>query len=157
MRSGGSDMAGPIWRNTMTKLLAGRKDVKFAVPSSVVQRDVCKNNGNLADKKGPNTYVEYFMAGALPTGSCTAEPTMIDVCETETGKEVSIDETKYDEAKYSKDTANCKPPTMSVCELATGNVITINKSDFDSTKHSTNTTNCTATDDESPPIITPLP
>ncbi|MGE5299063.1 MAG: hypothetical protein ACM3KF_03415, partial [Acidobacteriota bacterium] len=60
-------------------------------------------------------------------------------------------------AKYSKDTANCKPPTMSVCELATGNVITINKSDFDSTKHSTNTTNCTATDDESPPIITPLP
>ena len=157
MRSGGSDMAGPIWRNTMTKLLAGRKDVKFAVPSSVVQRDVCKNNGNLADKKGPNTYVEYFMAGALPTGSCTAEPTMIDVCETETGKVVSIDETKYDEAKYSKDTANCKPPTMSVCELATGNVITINKSDFDSTKHSTNTTNCTATDDESPPIITPLP
>ncbi len=157
MRSGGSDMAGPIWRNTMTKLLAGRNDVKFAAPSSVVQRDVCKNNGNLADKKGPNTYVEYFMAGALPTGSCTAEPTMIDVCETETGKVVSIDETKYDEAKYSKDTANCKPPTMSVCELATGNVITINKSDFDSTKHSTNTTNCTATDDESPPIITPLP
>ena len=157
MRSGGSDMAGPIWRNTMTKLLAGRKDVKFAVPSSVVQRDVCKNNGNLADKKGPNTYVEYFMAGALPTGSCTAEPTMIEVCETETGKVVSIDETKYDEAKYSKDTANCKPPTMSVCELATGTVVTINKSDFDSTKHSTNTTNCTATDDESPPIITPLP
>ncbi len=157
MRSGGSDMAGPIWRNTMTKLLAGRNDVKFAAPSSVVQRDVCKNNGNLADKKGPNTYVEYFMAGALPTGSCTAEPTMIEVCETETGKVVSIDETKYDEAKYSKDTANCKPPTMSVCELATGNVITINKSGFDSTKHSTNTTNCTATDDESPPIITPLP
>lgn len=157
MRSGGSDMAGPIWRNTMTKLLAGRKDVKFAAPSSVVQRDVCKNNGNLADKKGPNTYTEYFMAGALPTGSCTAEPTMIEVCETETGKVVSIDETKYDDAKYSKDTANCKPPTMSVCELATGNVITINKSDFDSTKHSTNTTNCTATDDESPPIITPLP
>ena len=149
MRSGGSDMAGPIWRNTMTKLLAGRKDVKFAVPSSVVQRDVCKNNGNLADKKGPNTYVEYFMAGALPTGSCTAEPTMIDVCETETGKVVSIDETKYDEAKYSKDTANCKPPTMSVCELATGNVITINKSDFDATKHSTDTENCVAEDDDS--------
>lgn len=149
MRSGGSDMAGPIWRNTMTKLLSGRKDVKFATPSSVVQRDVCKNNGNLADKKGPNTYVEYFMAGALPTGSCTAEPTMIEVCETETGKVVSIDETKYDDAKYSKDTTNCKPPTMSVCELATGNVITINKSDFDSTKHSTDTENCVAEEDDS--------
>lgn len=149
MKSGGSDMAGPIWRNTMTKLLAGRKDVKFAVPSSVVQRDVCKNNGGLADKKGPNTYSEYFMAGALPTGSCAAEPTMIEVCETETGKVISIDETKYDETKYSKDTANCKPPTMSVCELATGNVITINKSDFDTTKHSNDTENCEAVDDSS--------
>lgn len=149
MKSGGSDMAGPIWRNTMTKLLAGRKDVKFAVPSSVVQRDVCKNNGGLADKKGPNTYSEYFMAGALPTGSCAAEPTMIEVCETETGKVISIDETKYDETKYSKDIANCKPPTMSVCELATGNVITINKSDFDTTKHSNDTENCQAEDEDS--------
>ena len=149
MKSGGSDMAGPIWRNTMTKLLAGRKDVKFAVPSSVVQRDVCKNNGGLADKKGPNTYSEYFMAGALPIGSCAAEPTMIEVCETETGKVISLDEAKYDETKYSKDTANCKPPTMSVCELATGNVITINKSDFDATKHSNDTENCEAVDDGS--------
>ena len=55
----------------------------------------------------------------------------------------------YDEAKYSKDTANCKPPTMSVCELATGNVITINKSDFDATNHSTDTENCVAEDDDS--------
>lgn len=149
MKSGGSDMAGPIWRNTMSKLLTGRKDVKFAVPSSVVQRDVCSNNGGLANKKGPNTYSEYFMAGALPTNSCTAEPTMIDVCEIETGKVVQIDETKYDETKYSKDTANCKPPTMNVCELQTGTVITINKSDFDAAKHSTDTENCEPEDNDS--------
>lgn len=148
MRSGGSDMAGPIWRNTMTKLLSGRKDVKFAVPSSVVQRDVCRANGGLANKKGPNTYTEYFVAGALPTNSCEAEPTMISVCEKATGKVISIDETTYDETKHSKDTANCKPPTQEVCEIATGKVITINSSDFDNTKHSTDTTNCTPPDED---------
>jgi len=148
MRSGGSDMAGPIWRNTMTKLLSGRKDVKFAVPSSIVQRDVCKANGGLANRVGPNTYKEYFMAGALPTNSCEAAPTMIDVCEKATGKVISIDETTYDETKHSKDTANCKPPTQEVCEIATGKVITINPADFDSAKHSTDITNCKPPQDD---------
>ena len=74
---------------------------------------------------------------------------MIDVCEIETGKVVQIDETKYDETKYSKDTANCKPPTMNVCELQTGTVITINKSDFDAAKHSTDTENCEPEDNDS--------
>lgn len=145
MRSGGSDMAGPIWRNTMTKLLAGKPNAQFPVPGTIVQRNVCKGNGGLAEKAGGNTYSEYFMAGALPTNSCNVEPTMISVCETSTGKVISIDETTYDESKHSKDTTNCKPPTMEVCELSTGNVITINKSEFDSTKHSTDTEDCKAT------------
>ncbi len=145
MKSGGSDMAGPIWRNTMSKILAGKANTQFPVPGTIVQRNVCKGNGGLAEKAGPNTYNEYFMAGALPTNSCVAEPTMIDVCETATGKVVSIDETTFDESKYSKDTANCKPPTMEVCETATGKVITINKSEFDSTKHSTDTEDCEVT------------
>lgn len=142
MRSGGSDMAGPMWRNTMTKLLAGKADAKFAMPSSIVQREVCKSNGGLANKSGANTYSEYFMAGALPTLSCQAEPTMISVCEKSSGKVTAIDETTYDETKYSKDTANCKPPTIEVCELATGKVITIDDEDYDSTKHSKDTDNC---------------
>lgn len=145
MRSGGSDMAGPIWRNTMSKLLSGKPNAQFLIPGTIVQRNVCKGNGGLAEKAGGNTYTEYFMAGALPTNSCNVEPTMISVCETSTGKVISIDETTYDESKHSKDTANCKPPTMEVCELSTGEVITINKSEFDSTKHSTDTEDCEAT------------
>lgn len=148
MRSGGSDMAGPIWRNTMTKLLSGKENVQFPVPSSVVQRDTCSANGGLATKAGSNTYKEYFMAGALPTTSCNAAPTMISVCELSTGKVLSIDEATFSESKYSKDTANCKPPTQQVCELETGEVITINTEDFDSTRHSTDTANCSAADDE---------
>ena len=160
MRSGGSDMAGPMWRNTMTKLLAGRADVKFVMPSSIVQRNVCKSNGGLAEKAGSNTYSEYFMAGGLPTQSCTVEPTMISVCETASGKVVSIDETTYTDEKYSKDTANCKPPTIEVCELATGKVITIDEEEYDATKYSKDTENCKATTDSgtgTTPIIPSSP
>lgn len=142
MRSGGSDMAGPIWRKTMTQLLNGRQDKPFAIPSGIVQREVCKGNGGLADKKGPNTYNEFFMSGALPTNNCTAEPVMVDVCDTATGKIVSIDESKFDSEKQSKDTANCKAPTIEVCELSTGKIITITETEYDKTKHSKDTTNC---------------
>jgi len=142
MASGGSDMAGPIWRNTMTKLLAGKKDVPFPVPSGITQRQVCSGSGGLADKAGPNTYSEYFMSGALPTNSCQATPTMISVCDLQTGKVTSIDESTFDSTKQSKDTTNCKAPTEQVCNLSTGKVETINTSDFDSTKYSTDTTNC---------------
>ena len=148
MASGGSDMAGPIWRNTMTKLLSGKKDVAFAMPGGITQRQVCSSNGGLADKAGPNTYSEYFMSGALPTNSCQATPTMISVCELQTGKVVSIDESTFDSTKQSKDTENCKAPTEQVCNLSTGKVETINTSDFDSSKYSTDTTNCKASDDK---------
>jgi penicillin-binding protein 1A len=147
MASGGSDMAGPIWRNTMTKLLSGKKDVAFAVPSGITQRQVCSGSGGLADKAGPNTYSEYFMSGALPTNSCQAAPTMISVCDLQTGKVVSIDESTFDSTKQSKDTTNCKAPTEQVCNLSTGKVETINTSDFDSSKYSTDTTNCKASSD----------
>lgn len=144
MKSGGSDMAGPIWKKTFTKLLAGSKNVEFTMPDSIVQKAVCASNGGLADKAGANTYNEYFLSGALPTNSCTATPTMISVCDVATGTVVSIDESKFDSATQSKDTANCKPVTEEVCDLSTGTVVTINKSDFNTTKYSTDTTNCSS-------------
>lgn len=152
MRSGGSDMAGPIWRNTMTKLLAGKQNAQFVQPASIVKKQVCSANGGLADKAGPNTYTEYFMSGALPTASCTAAPTMINVCNTTTGKVESIDETKFDSAKYSKDTQNCKAPTEQVCNLSTSMIETIDTPSYDGTKHSRNVTDCN-TDDGSDPVV----
>lgn len=145
MASGGSDMAGPIWRNTMTKLLSGRQNIQFPMPSSIVQRAVCTANGGLANKSGANTYNEYFMSGALPTNNCSAEPTMISVCDTTKGQVISIDETTFDGATQSKDTSNCKPPTQQVCDLSSGKVVTINKPDYDSTKYSTDVENCQKT------------
>lgn len=142
MVSGGSDMAGPIWRNTFTKILAGKPSIQFPMPANIVQKAVCRTNGSLAPKASSNTYNEYFMAGALPTETCDAAPTMISVCDTESGKVISIDESKFDSTTQSKDTVNCKAPTQQVCELSTGKIITIDKDEFDSTTHSTDTANC---------------
>lgn len=73
MLSGGSDMAGPIWVNTMSDALANVPDTPFAVPSGIVERPICFANGGLADQPGPNTYNEYFISWALPKETCTAE------------------------------------------------------------------------------------
>ena len=142
MRSGGSDMAGPIFKGTMSALLKGKADVKFNVPSGIVQRAVCRENGGLAAKAGGNTYNEYFMSGALPTESCNAESTTISVCNLATGKVESIKEDEFSESKYSKDTANCKAAVEQVCDLSTGKVVSIDANEYDSTKYSRDTANC---------------
>ena len=142
MRSGGSDMAGPIFKGTMSALLKGKADVKFNVPSGIVQRAVCRENGGLAAKAGGNTYNEYFMSGALPTESCNAEPTTISVCNLATGKVESIKEDEFSESKYSKDTSNCKAAAEQVCDLSTGKVVSIDANEYDSTKYSRDTANC---------------
>ncbi len=142
MLSGGSDMAGPIWRSTMQKLLANKPNTQFTVPSGIVQRAACVSNGGLATEAGNGTYNEFFMAGALPTESCTPAPTMIDVCEIDTKKVISIDEKKFNSTTQSKNLDDCKTKQIQVCEIATDKVITIDEDDYDPLKHSKDTDDC---------------
>jgi len=74
MLSGGSDMAGPIWAKTMKQALANVDDMPFAKPSSIVQKPVCYGTDKLANTSSNITFNEYFMASALPTGTCNAQP-----------------------------------------------------------------------------------
>lgn len=69
MLSGGSDMAGPIWRMTMQQAI-GEATPSFARPSGVVERYVCYGSGALADTRGDNTYEERFLQTALPSETC---------------------------------------------------------------------------------------
>lgn len=48
MDSGGSDMAGPIWREMMSQAI-GSKNPSFTQPSGVVKRTVCTQLGTLTD------------------------------------------------------------------------------------------------------------
>lgn len=69
MKSGGADMAGPIWRSTIAAAI-GNQNPSFAVPNGIVTRQVCYGTGALALSGGSNTYSEVFLASALPTESC---------------------------------------------------------------------------------------
>lgn len=142
MISGGSDMAGPIWRRTMTDLLAGQKDIPFSVPSGIVTRPTCYGNGGISATSGNGTYNEVYMAGALPTITCAPTPTMITVCNLKTMKIESIDETTFDSTTYSKNTSDCTVVNIQVCDLSTGKVVTIDQKLYDASKYSKDTTNC---------------
>lgn len=73
MRSGGSDMAAPIWRAAITHAI-GQNQPNFSRPDGIVERNVCYGAGGLAHSAGANTYLELFLIGALPSASCSADP-----------------------------------------------------------------------------------
>ncbi len=143
MYNGGVGMAGPIWRGAMTKLLSGTSNEQFVKPSSIVERNVCRSNGGLAIKSGSNTYSELFMAGALPTDTCNAEPVMIQVCNLSTKKVETIDEANYKDTLYSKTLTDC-PQLISFCDLRTGQVVEITQDQYNNNTayYSTDTANC---------------
>lgn len=143
MQNGGSMMGGPIWKAAMQKMLSGQADEAFPRPATIASRDVCKSNGGLALKTGGNTYNEVFMAGALPTETCNAEPVMIQVCNLDTHKIETIDTTNFDSAKYSKDQSQC-PETITVCDLTTGQTVDVTQSALDANtgQYSKDTKNC---------------
>lgn len=72
MQNGSSIMAGPIFTKAMGSILAG-VDTSFPIPSGVVQKNICTSNHGMAESavKG-QTYLEWFLATALPTTNCTA-------------------------------------------------------------------------------------
>jgi 1A family penicillin-binding protein len=71
MNDGGSDMAGPIWINTMKQALAGIPNTPFTIPAGVIQKSVCSGTGALSSGSGAGTYNEYFLASALPSATCS--------------------------------------------------------------------------------------
>lgn len=148
MYNGGSGMAGPIWRGTMSDMLANKPNEQFEKPVSVVQRSTCFSNYGLATNTITNgTFDEYYLSSALPTKTCEPKEPMIEVCETETGEVIRIKESDFDNKIHSKNTRNCEKPeeeptTIEVCDLETGEVVTIDEEEFDETRYSKDTETC---------------
>ncbi len=69
-RVAGSSGAAPIWKSLTQQLLAGTPVQKFAVPTGITVRSICRANGALAQTGGANTLSEYFIPGTLPTATC---------------------------------------------------------------------------------------
>ena len=146
MSMGGSDMAGAIWRLTMTEILSGLPNAQFTIPSSVIQRQVCASNGGLATSENYGTYKEYFLSGALPTERCNTKRTKIEVCNISEKKLESIYDDEFDSKEYSKNVSDCKKTAtkITVCDLAQKKIVTIDEDAFDSTKYSRSTTKCSS-------------
>ena len=74
------------------------------------------------------------------------QPKAITVCELDTKKIVTIDESDFDSSKYSKDLNDCKETPVEkkieVCELDTKKIVTIDESAFDSSKYSKDLNDC---------------
>lgn len=147
MRSGGSDMAGPIWRGTMQKLLSGKPNEPFAIPGGIVQKPTCANGG-IANRAGEGTFNEYFVAGALPTIKCTVEQKKITVCDRDDNQIKEVNEDDADASNYSRDLEDCQPKEITVCDTKSGRVVTIEEEEFDAAKYSRNTANCQPADSD---------
>lgn len=143
MRSGGSDMAGPIWRGTMQKLLQNKPNEQFQVPGGIVQRPTCQNGG-IANRAGEGTFNEYFVAGALPTTRCVVEEKKVTVCDLDTKQLKQVNESEADAGNYSRNESDCRTKQITVCDTEAGRVVTIDEDDFDSSRYSRQTANCQA-------------
>ncbi len=70
MNSGGSAMAGPIWRKTITSIIGDSRNEEFVRPAGIIEASICRSNGYRATGNASNTYTEVFMSGTVPTQSC---------------------------------------------------------------------------------------
>lgn len=109
MLSGGSDMAGPIWKHTFIQLTADSTP-SFSIPGGIAQRNVCYGTEDIAPTKGSNTFSEYFLSDSIPSGICSAA---IKVAPQVKQPEKKSDTTKKQDNNDSTDTTTTTPPSGS--------------------------------------------
>jgi membrane carboxypeptidase/penicillin-binding protein len=66
----GTQAALPIWTSFMTRALAGRASIPFAVPEGVNFADIDRDTGKIAAAGCPRVFREAFIAGTEPTEVC---------------------------------------------------------------------------------------
>lgn len=69
----GGSSAGIIWKKTMTKFLKDLPVEKFSKPKNVVQLNICRGTELRAPYSGGNTFMEYFIKGSEPKGTCDTQ------------------------------------------------------------------------------------
>lgn len=116
MSSGGSAMAGPIWRKSMTTFLGDTRVEEFPRPGGIVEIAICKSNGLRATGSASNTYNEVFLSGTLPTGSCNAAPQTEDDDNEDNQQNQASKDTDGDGVKDNKDLCPNTPSGTTVTE-----------------------------------------
>lgn len=133
---------------------------------------VYNNDGSVKSSK---TLADGVTAGGINTGTlagstlarvyfqakvdCASKPEVkkITVCELDTKKIVTINESDFDSKKHSKNLADCAetpaPGEITVCELDTKKIVTIAEDKYDSSKYSKDLSDCA----EAPKAVAELP
>ncbi len=79
MRNGGASMAGPIWQRVLLAGMNGKQNEPFRTPGGVERLTICRSNGLRAVGGGTDgTYQEYFIRGAVPSGTCEVQVAPVD-------------------------------------------------------------------------------
>jgi membrane carboxypeptidase/penicillin-binding protein len=66
----GTQAALPIWTAFMSRALAGRPSLSFAVPEGITFLDIDRDTGLVAGPLCPRVFNEAFIAGTEPTETC---------------------------------------------------------------------------------------
>ena len=72
MTSGGSGMAGPIWRKSIEVFFKDVANEQFTQPGTVQQASMCRGTEKRALNDGSNTFREFFITGTVPSATCNA-------------------------------------------------------------------------------------
>jgi ribosomal protein S17 len=89
--------------------------------------------------------LEHDSADVTTTKTCTTPPKEIQVCRLSDKTIVTIKESEFDAAKYSKNIADCKVvivKDIKVCRLSDDQIVTIKETEFDSAKYSKDLNDC---------------
>ncbi|MFZ1458912.1 MAG: PBP1A family penicillin-binding protein [Candidatus Saccharimonadales bacterium] len=125
MSSGGSAMAGPIWRKSITAFLDGTNVEEFVRPSGIVEASICRSNGFRATGNATNTYNEVFLSGTVPTESCGSNTPPPSVDEEDTQPQTANNDTDGDGVKDNKDLCPNTPAGTPVTANGCTKVVTV--------------------------------
>ena len=97
MNSGGSAMAGPIWRKSIEAFFKDVPDEQFVQPSSVSQVSICRGTEKRSIYSGTNTFKEFFISGTAPTATCNSTDTTKPTVTTPRNDDSTSDDTEEDD------------------------------------------------------------
>ena len=106
MSSGGSAMAGPIWRKSIEAFFKDVADEPFVQPSSVSQVSLCRGTEKRALYSSGNTFKEYFISGTIPTATCNTTDTSQPTITTPRNNDSTSDDTEEDNTSSGSGNGN---------------------------------------------------
>ena len=110
MTSGGSAMAGPIWRKSIEVFFKDLANEAFPQPGTVSQVSICRGTEKKAISSGSNTFQEFFITSTVPSATCnvaTPQPSTPQPSQNNAGD----DEQNDDEDQQAQEPVTPTPPT----------------------------------------------